>query len=164
MKKLTIAALIIAMISCNKDIEQREIPAFEPVQLDTLGGIWRTVHLTSGAEIPVLAPESVTSASYRAELDQIVSLQTGLTADDNRRIQTWKNSGVIKWNEVARELVAVYNLPPKANPDGTYPAPSAANPGAIPKIAGLNHWNPCKRVYLPILLKMLQWHRWPTGC
>jgi hypothetical protein len=138
MKKLTIAALIITMISCNKDIEQREVPAFEPVQLDTAGGKWKTVHLVSGAEIPVVAPESVTSVSYKAELDEIVSLQASLTADDNRRIQTWKNSGVIKWNEVARELVAVYNLPPKANPDGTYPAPSAANPGAIPKFPFAN--------------------------
>ena len=38
----------------------------------------------------------------------------------------------MRWNELMRELVAKYNLPPYHNPDGTYPAPSAANPFAYP--------------------------------
>ena len=138
MKKIFAAGLIILMISCNKDIVERSVPLFEPVTVDSLGGNWKTVYLASSADISVAAPESVSSASYKAELDQIASLQSSLSSDDSRKISEWQSSGVIKWNEVARELVATYNLPPKANADGTYPAPSAANPGAIPKFPFAN--------------------------
>lgn len=138
MKKLVAAGMVIMMISCNKDITERQVPEFEPVNLDTAGGKWKTVHLSSSNEIAVAAPDAVGSAAYKAEMDQIVALQANVSAADSRLVQQWKSSGVIKWNEVARELVAVYNLPPKANPDGTYPVPSAANPGAIPKFPFAN--------------------------
>jgi len=138
MKNIFAAGLVIMMISCNKDVVERTIPSFEPISLDTAGGSWKTVHLTGSAEITVAAPESVNAGTYKAELDQIVSLQASAGASDNRLVSQWKNSGVIRWNEVARELVATYNLPPKANADGTYPIPSAANPGAIPKFPFAN--------------------------
>lgn len=138
MKKLIVAGMVMMMISCNKDIIERSVPAFEPLSLDTAAGKWKTVHLASGSEIAVAAPEAPGSAAYKAEIEQIISLQGNLSGEDKKTIEKWKSSGVIKWNEVARGLVAIYNLPPKANADGTYPAPSAANPGAIPKFPFAN--------------------------
>jgi PAP2 superfamily len=138
MKKIFAAAMVIIMISCNKDIVEREVPVFEPSSLDTSAGKWKTVHLASGSDILISAPDAVNTAAYKAEMDQIVALQAGISREDEQKINAWKGSGVIKWNEVARELVSVYNLPPKANADGTYPAPSAANPGAIPKFPFAN--------------------------
>jgi hypothetical protein len=139
MKKLIyIVSVLFLLGSCSKDVDERMVADFEPVSLDTLGGTWKTIHLSSSSEITVPAPQPISSAAYRAELDQVVSLQQSLSSEDNRIISRWKSSGVIKWNEVARELVAVYNIPPEANADGTYPVPSAANPGAYPKFPFAN--------------------------
>lgn len=137
-KYIYIISVLFVLGSCNKDVDERIIQEFEPVSLDTLGGNWKTIHLASSAEINLAAPQAVNSATYRAEIDQVVALQQGLSSEENKMINRWKNSGVIRWNEIARELVAVYNIPPEANADGTYPVPSAANPGAYPKFPFAN--------------------------
>jgi membrane-associated phospholipid phosphatase len=126
------AATLLLFTACNKDITERTVPEYEPQAIDANGGNWKTILLTNTGEATAPAPDAVNSAAYTAELNEIVQLQNSLTAADNQLINDWKNSGVIKWNAVARELVAKYNLPPEANPDGTYPVPSAANPGAYP--------------------------------
>lgn len=131
-------AIIFVLASCNKDVNERVVADFEPSNIDSLGGTWKTIHLVSSADIAVPVPQAINSAAYKAELDQIVSMQQAMGTEDNRIINRWKNSGVIRWNEVARELVSVYNIPPEANPDGTYPVPSAANPGAYPKFPFAN--------------------------
>ena len=126
------------LASCNKDVNERVVADFEPVSLDSTGGTWKTIHLVSSTDINVPVPQAINSAAYKAELDQIVSMQQAMSTEDNKIVNRWKNSGVIKWNEVARELVSVYNIPPEANADGTYPVPSAANPGAYPKFPFAN--------------------------
>jgi hypothetical protein len=125
--------LFIAFAGCNKNIDERAVPAFEPTTVDNNGGNWKTVLLSSGAEVSVPAPDAITSAAYQTELNNIVQLQSQVNSTGKALINTWRNSGIVKWNEKARELVAKYNLPPEANPDGTYPVPNAANPGAYPK-------------------------------
>jgi hypothetical protein len=139
MKNIAIILIaLVAVSSCSKDVDERVVPEFESTSLDSTGGAWKTIHLASSSEINISAPEAISSPAYKAELDQIVSLQQSMSTEDSRIINTWKNSGVIKWNEVARELVSVYNIPPEANADGTYPVPSAANPGAYPKFPFAN--------------------------
>jgi len=119
-------------LGCDKSINERVVPEFEPVSIDNTGGNWKTVVLTNSSEVSIPAPDAVTSAPYQAELNAIVQAQATMSETDKAAINKWKNSGIISWNEKARALVAKYNLPPEANPDGTYPAPSAANPGAYP--------------------------------
>ncbi|MBC7651626.1 MAG: PA-phosphatase, partial [Deinococcales bacterium] len=128
----------ILVISCNKGITERTIPDFEPTTTDALGGSWKTIVLTDGSEPMIAAPDAVTSAAYQAELTNITQLQNNLTTTDKQLIDDWKSSGIIKWNTLARELVAKYNLPPEANADGTYPVPSAANPAGYPKFPFAN--------------------------
>ncbi|HSF45441.1 MAG TPA: vanadium-dependent haloperoxidase [Chitinophagaceae bacterium] len=137
-KVLYIIMGFLVLSSCSKDVDERVVADFEPVSLDSTGGTWKTIHLASSADVSIPVPEAVNSTAYKAEIDQIVSMQQTMSAEDNRIVSRWKNSGVIRWNEVARELVAVYNIPPEANADGTYPAPSAANPGAYPKFPFAN--------------------------
>ena len=48
------------------------------------------------------------------------------------RSQYWTRCGVLRWNEIQRELVARYNLPPAPRANGTYPLPDAKNPFADP--------------------------------
>jgi hypothetical protein len=126
------------LIGCDKDISERALPTFEPGSVDATGGTWRTVVLAGATDV-TLAPATTTgSAEYQQEIAQIVQLQKSITSEDRSLIDQWKGSGVIKWNEKARELVAAFNLPPEPNPDGTYPAPSATNPGADPKFPFAN--------------------------
>ena len=133
-------AIIFALIisSCNKNITERVVPDFEPTTIDALGGSWKTIVLTDGSEPTIAAPDAVNSTNYQTELTNIVQLQSNLSAADKQLIDTWKSSGVVKWNTLARDLVAKYNLPPEANADGTYPIPSAANPAGYPKFPFAN--------------------------
>jgi len=131
-------AALSGVASCNKNIDVRTLEDFEPLTLDSTGGNWKTILLTDGGEVSISAPDAVTSPAYIAELNKIVEAQSQINSADRTAIDKWKNSGIILWNEKARELVAKYNLPPEANPDGTYPAPSAANPAAYPKFPFAN--------------------------
>jgi hypothetical protein len=137
-KYFLIAGAFILVTACNKDITERSTPSFEPATTDANGGNWKTILLTSGAEISIPAPDAVNSTAYQAELAQVEQMQAALSTSDQKAIDNWKSSGIVKWNAVARELVAKYNLPPEANADGSYPVPSAADPGAYPKFPFAN--------------------------
>ncbi len=128
----------ITIIACKKEVNERTAPEFKATAIDANGGDWETVLLTNSSEVSIPAPDAVNSSAYQAEMTQIAQLQGNLSYNDKKIINTWKSSGMVKWNEMARALVAKYNLPPEANPDGTYPAPSAANPGAYPKFPFAN--------------------------
>lgn len=129
---------LFVLAACSKDISQRSLPDFEPSSLEQNGGNWKPILLSSPLDITIPAPEATGSAAYQEELEEIEALQQNITASDKKAIAKWKNSGIIKWNETARKLVAIYNIPPEANPDGTYPAPNAQNPGAYPKFPFAN--------------------------
>lgn len=137
-KNLLIIATLTAIIACNKSVDQRFVPTFEPTSIEQNGGNWKTILLANGSEPSIPAPDATNSPAYQAELAQIAQKQAALSTSDQALIDDWKGSGMIKWNAMARQLVAKYNLPPEANPDGTYPVPSAANPGAYPKFPFAN--------------------------
>jgi len=136
--KYFLGILFFIMAACNKQINERTVPDFEPTSVDNGGGNWKTLVLTSGAEVTVPAPDAINSAAYQSEINSIIQAQSSLSGTDKTLINRWKNSGIMRWNEKARQLVARFNLPPEANPDGTYPAPSAANPGAYPNFPFAN--------------------------
>lgn len=141
MKKLTTkiflgtAALTGLMLtqSCEK-----EIPAYNGFEsytyasLDEDGGTWDPILLTSGADTAIAAPEDVTSDAYLAELDEVKGYVGSLNADEQEAVDYWGNNTVIRWQEIAQELVAKYNLAPSPNEDGSYSAPSSANPSVYP--------------------------------
>jgi hypothetical protein len=88
--------------------------------------------LTGPTQFTVAAPASVSSAAYTAELDAIKATQSHLTSAQRESIAYWSGGGVLRWNQIARELVARYNLPPAPAADGSYPVPDAENPFADP--------------------------------
>ncbi|TAE01584.1 MAG: phosphatase PAP2 family protein, partial [Bacteroidetes bacterium] len=77
-------------------------------------------------------PQATTSADYQSELAEVKQAQAQLSEQQNATIKYWSAGGVLRWNEIMRELVAKYNLPPYQNEDGTYPIPSSANPFQYP--------------------------------
>jgi hypothetical protein len=88
--------------------------------------------LTGPTQILVAAPSAVGSPAYVAELDAIKSSQANLTSDQRRAIAYWSGGGVMRWNQILRELVARFNLPPAPRDEGGYPVPDAENPFGDP--------------------------------
>ena len=106
--------------------------AYEFSGLDENGGSWVPVLLSGPTQIVVPAPEDVTSAAYQAELTALKSTTASLTDNQRKAVGYWTNNPVIRWNEIALELAAKYNLIPGPNEDGTYTLPNAANPQGPP--------------------------------
>ena len=138
------AALIILaglfILSCSKSIKGStdDVLALQPDNNDLSGGTWKPVLLTMPNEFEVKAPVPVNSPEYIAQINEIKSWQANLTAEDKKTVEYWSAGAILRWNEILRELVSKYNLPPYQNADNTYPAPSASNPLAYPQFPFAN--------------------------
>lgn len=131
---LTLVIVVLA-ISCKQSIEERNqlFPALQPTQVDANAGDWKPVVLASANEFPLNAPLPTTNPNYTRELNEIKGYQQNLSDAQKAIITYWGAGAVLRWNEILRDLVAKRNLPPYQNPDGTYPAPSPANPFGYPQ-------------------------------
>src|SRR4030095_7250112 len=96
------------------------------------------IWLGTPTQCAVAPREPVTSDAYRAELSSVKTAQAGLTEAQRQNIDSWSAGGVLRWNQILRELVARYNLPPAPRPDDTYVFPDAANPFADPQFPFAN--------------------------
>lgn len=121
--------------SCTKEVisTNDNFPALEPELQDTAAYNWKPVLISAPSDFQLDAPFPVKSPEYQAELNEIISWQQSMKSEHSEMIDYWKAGGVLRWNEILRELVAKYNIPPYQNPDGTYPAPNPANPFAYPE-------------------------------
>ncbi|HEY5918143.1 MAG TPA: PA-phosphatase, partial [Chryseolinea sp.] len=119
--------------SCDKSIELSEqLTPLQPAGLDEDAGTWKMAFMTAPDQIPLAAPTDPSSDAYKAELASIKDAQSKLTGGQKDIIEFWSGGGVLRWNQIFRELVARYNLPPAPRADGSYPAPDAENPFADP--------------------------------
>lgn len=133
--KFTFFILLLSglFFSCGKDYPTKaEFDAYQYAGVDVDGGNWKTILLSDVEQIKIDAPTEVQSNEYKQELTNLKNVVTSSTASDKDAIKYWGNNPIVRWNEIARELAAKYNLTPAPNADGTYPAPSAANPGQYP--------------------------------
>lgn len=143
--KTSVAALLVAIAviptpSCSKDITERtlDIPPLNPAKPDTGAGRWKTILLLTPDEVAVAAPGATNTPDYTAQVNEIKSFQAGMTQSQERVMKWWSAGAVLRWNEIFRELVAKYNLPPYQNADGTYPTPDAGNPLNYPQFPFAN--------------------------
>lgn len=102
--------------------------AYEFSQLDEDGGNWTPVLITSGSDIAIPQPASPESDEYAEELTEVRTIVSSITSGQKDAVKYWTNNPVIRWNEIALELAAKYNLIPGPNPDGTYTLPNPATP------------------------------------
>lgn len=139
------AGLLIAFYHCDKT--PPESPAYAPYEetsLEPNGGNWKTYVLTSGSEIAISAPEDVASPGYLAELTDLKSKMAAATAEQKELAQWWGGNGVLRWHEIARELAAIYNVPPNYVFDSTgtafYPPLvfDTLHPDAYPRVPFAN--------------------------
>lgn len=132
--KLILFGIMLVLASCSKDLNERndQFPSLNPASSDINAGQWKTILLNAPDEISIAAPVPTNSPEFVAQLNEIKAWQSRMTADDRKNIIYWSAGAILRWNEILRELVAKYNLPPYQNADGTYPVPNAANPLAYP--------------------------------
>jgi hypothetical protein len=141
MNKIFLAIILTGLIagttvfnSCSKTIDEQNMnyPMINPTRVDANAGNWKPILLTAANEFPVATPIATTSPDYIIQLNEIKSFQNNITPDEKKLVEYWGAGAVLRWNEIMRELVALHNLPPYQNADGTYPIPSANNPLAYP--------------------------------
>jgi membrane-associated phospholipid phosphatase len=137
--KLTFSALLVmaGMSSCEKYLEKdgTELPVLNPTNTDVAAGAWKTYTGTAIADYAtvVTTPDAVTSDNYKKEIEEVKTEVSKI--DDARReaIRYWNGGGVLRWNQIMRELVAKNNLPPAENTDFSksttfpYPLPNSAD-------------------------------------
>jgi len=123
----------LAASGCDKSISPSEVlPPLQPSTVEPTAGNWRMILLTGPTQFPVAAPAAVTTAAYAAELATIKTAQATLSSAQRDAIAYWSGGGVMRWNQIVRELVARYNLPPAPKDEGGYPVPDADNPFGDP--------------------------------
>lgn len=128
-----LAAASMAIAACSKDVPTRaDLPPATHGSPDANAGSWKMIVLSGPTQFPVAPPAPAGSDAYLAEVASVKAAQAGLTDAQRQNIDYWAGGGVLRWNQVMRELVARYNLPPAPRADGTYPAPDAANPFSDP--------------------------------
>ncbi|HVX50094.1 MAG TPA: phosphatase PAP2 family protein [Chitinophagaceae bacterium] len=140
MRKLTLyitynIAVLALMAGCSKTISNRtdNIVQLSPSNTDIDAGQWKPVLLSRPDTFYVAAPATVNAPGYVSELNEIKSAQQNLSDERKAIIKYWSAGAVLRWNEILRELVAKYNLPPYQNADGSYPTPSSLYPFAYPQ-------------------------------
>ena len=127
---VSIFCAVLLINSCDNHEMPRfkSFPAYEYSRLDEDGGTWDPIVLTSANQIAVAAPADVNSTVYQQELASLKTVQSNLTPAQREAANYWTNNPLIRWNEIALELAAKYNLIPGPNPDGTYTLPNPATP------------------------------------
>ncbi len=131
-------AAVASFAACDKTITGPLYVGYVPTNLDAMAGTWKTYVLTMPTSATLATPSSTSSAEYQAELTNLKSAATNLTTDQQTAVAYWGAGAVFRWNEIARELAARYNIPPASNEAGVYPVPDANNPLADPKFPFAN--------------------------
>ncbi len=130
--------LLLAGNSCDKSLDMSDIEPHVRSTTDANGGNWKPFLLRSSIELTVPAPEAITSATYQTELQSLKAIRGQVTGAQKEKVYYWGAGAVLRWNEIARELTAQYNVPPDNNPDGTYPVPDPTNPTQYPRFPFAN--------------------------
>ena len=137
-KILIASTLSLTVWACDKTIDEPQRVGYTPTSVDEKAGTWKTYVLTAPTDVTIATPSSTSSAEYQAELTDLKSRSANLSLDQQEAVVFWGAGAVYRWNEIARELAARYNVPPASNADGKYPVPDAANPTADPKFPFAN--------------------------
>ena len=104
---------LLLVASCESDLPRfAHYSAYDFSKLDENGGNWTPVLLASPNQITITAPEDVNSAAYLAELAEVKTAMSNLTDGQRGAVDYWTNNPIIRWNEIALELAAKYNLIP----------------------------------------------------
>lgn len=127
------SVLTVSFLGCEDEyLNHVPYSIYEWADNDAEGGQWKPVLISTPTQFEIPTPLPFTDAAYQKELQDAATLIANATQSDKDEALYWGNNPMVRWNEITRELAAKYNLAPAPNPDGTFPVPSAANPGVYP--------------------------------
>ena len=120
---------LIQLSGCKEDapVSKPEFPALTFENQDVNGGAWKTIIIASPQDCSVEIPFSMDSEEYQKELALSKAIMSQPTYAQEVAINHWASGGVLRWNQIARELVAKYNHPPKDG-EKTDPTKPMASP------------------------------------
>jgi hypothetical protein len=127
---LLIASLLILSCKESTPVSKPEFSALTFDNPDANGGAWKTVIINSPQDYSVETPQSTDSDIYQSELIQSKSAVAQRTYAQEVATNYWASGGVLRWNQIARELVAKYNHPPKEGEVSDPTKPMASPPFA----------------------------------
>ncbi|HMX81811.1 MAG TPA: phosphatase PAP2 family protein [Saprospiraceae bacterium] len=126
-------ALIAVVYACKKDVQaEPDIQAFTYDNVDENAGNWKPIYIADKESIVVDAPKDVNSPEYQKELADLKAATASLTSAQKAAVEYWGANSIVRWNQIAQELAAKYNLPAAENAEGVYPVPNASNPTNYP--------------------------------
>ncbi len=137
-KIIAILAIMSIIQACDKNLKEPIVVGYTPINIDANAYNWKQYLLASPADIVVEEPKAINSIEYIAEITALKASLATLTTANKKAIDYWGAGAVYRWNEIARELSAKYNLAPPAKADGTYGVPDRSNPLAEPKFPFAN--------------------------
>ncbi len=109
--------LLMALGACQKDLPTYlAFEGYEFASTDPNGGTWTPILISSGADIVIPAPADANSAQFEAEVADVKAQISQMTSTDTKAVTYWTQNPIVRWNEIALELVAKYNLIPGPNP------------------------------------------------
>ncbi|GAB3231328.1 phosphatase PAP2 family protein [Algoriphagus aestuariicola] len=127
------SVILLSLGACHKDLPtELEFESYQYASLDEDGGEWSPVLISAGSELEIPVPAETSSSAYQSELAMTKSAIQNMTAAQKENLTRWTNNPVVRWNEIALELIAKYNLIPGPNADGTYTLPNPATPEGPP--------------------------------
>jgi membrane-associated phospholipid phosphatase len=129
-----IIAMLVATSSCEDIDGVEHLKPLDPANVDANAGSWAMILPITNNQFAssVPTPAAVTAPAYINELTAVKTAQARLTSAEKKIIEYWGAGGVLRWNQIMRELVAKYALAPAPNADGTYSVPIAENPWGDP--------------------------------
>lgn len=74
---------------------------------------WRPILLTSSAVIQLPDPPQANSDAQKSEIAELLGFQTQRTTQVEATIKFWDSGGAVRWNEIARNLVAKHRTDPQ---------------------------------------------------
>ncbi len=126
MKKILLYLFLLTLAACKEPtISEGILPLTPPATTDPDGGNWQTVVLRSAVSVP--APAAVSSDAYQRELTEVKNGLLGTSPERNTAVTYWAYGGVQRWNQIARQLIAKYNVAPAYDAATGQYAPFNAN-------------------------------------
>jgi membrane-associated phospholipid phosphatase len=138
MKKILLITLLISTVSCDKTILEPSIASYTPQSLDEKAGTWKTYLLKKPEDPGLNLPTLISSKDYKVESLALLKMMDTLSQADKDNIAYWSAGAALRWNEIARELIAKYNIDTKVNEDGKYPIANPLLPNEYPQFPNAN--------------------------
>ena len=115
MKKISLFLVLSCLVvaACKEQvIDEGILPIVLPATTDADGGNWRTIVLKSASDVSVPQPAATTSAAYQSEFAKVKNDVEGQSPEQVTALSYWAVGGVLRWNQIARQLMAKYNTGP----------------------------------------------------